>query len=164
MFVLEPAALFLYFAGMRILNGTLLLSLLLLAACGGAGTESPEPENYLDAARNFVRAALDGKFREARRYMVDDSVNTNWMDITERNYNKSDAATRDGYRASSINIHKSTPASDSLAYVIYSNSFKNDHDTLKLLLVNGTWKVDLKYLFEHDLDSASAVPAKDTLR
>jgi type IV secretory pathway component VirB8 len=86
------------------------------------------------------------------------------MDITERNYNKSDAATRDGYRGASINIHKSTPVSDSLAYVIYSNSYKNDHDTLKLLRVQGTWKVDLKYLFDHDLDTASRFPVKDTLR
>ena len=97
--------------------------------------------------------------------MLEDSVNNTFMDVTERSYNKSDAATRDGYRGASINIHQSRELNDSTAIVIYSNSFKNDHDTLKVIRTRGQWLVDLKYLFQHDLDSlANTTPAKDTLR
>lgn len=122
-------------------------------------------ENNLDAARNFIRAALDGKFDEARTYLVADSVNINWMDIAERSYQRTDQPTRDGYRASSINIHKVNPVNDSTTVIIYSNSFKNDHDTLKVLKVNGQWLVDLKYLFEHDADTLQQkVISNDTIK
>lgn len=123
-------------------------------------------ENNIDAARNFIRAALDGKFQEARTYMLTDSVNTNYMDVAERSYQNAAQPTKDGYRASSINIIQVTePVKDSVTVVIYSNSFKNDHDTLKVLKSNGQWLVDLKYLYEHDEDSLqNKLITNDTLR
>jgi Domain of unknown function (DUF4878) len=126
----------------------------LLPACKSDKRSSGESENDIDAARNFIRAALDGKFEEARTYLLPDSVNTNWMDVAERSYQKIDADTKNGYRSSSIHIHNVTyPVKDSVTVVIYSNSFKNDHDTLKVLKQNGQWLVDLKYLYDHDTDS-----------
>jgi hypothetical protein len=50
--------------------------------------------------------------------------------------------------------------------VIYSNSFKNNRDTLKVIRQEGKWRVDFDYLFNHDDDSLSAPPPilkKDTL-
>lgn len=128
--------------------------LLFFAACktDDKKTEA-KSSNSIDAARNFIRAALDGKYREAKDYLLQDSVNLNWMDIAERNYLKADQSTKDGYMASSINMHEVTPVNDSTAIVIYSNSFKNDHDTLKVVKIDGQWLVDLKYLFEHDRDT-----------
>lgn len=125
-----------------------------------------QSENNIDAARNFIRAALDGKFQEARTYMLTDSVNTNYMDVAERSYQNAEQPTKDGYRASSINIIQVTePFKDSVTVVIYSNSFKNDHDTLKVLKTNGQWLVDLKYLYEHDEDSLqNKLITNDTLR
>jgi hypothetical protein len=110
-------------------------------------------ENNIDAARNFIRAALDGKFNEARTYLVTDSINSNWMDVAERSYQRTDQAVKDGYRSSSINIHQVNPVNDSTAIIIYSNSFKNDHDTLKVLKMKGQWLVDFKYLYGHDADT-----------
>jgi hypothetical protein len=118
--------------------------------------EPGKSENDIDAARNFIRAALDGKFEQARTYLLPDSVNENWMDVAERSYEKTDAETKNGYRSSSINIHQVSPVNDSTTVIIYSNSFKNDHDTLKVLKKNGQWLVDLKYLYEHDTDSLPA--------
>lgn len=123
------------------------------SACKSKDKETSKSENNIDAARNFIRAALDGKFEEARTYLLVDSINTNWMDIAERSYQKSDQSIKDGYRASSINIHNVSKPNDSTTVLIYSNSFKNDHDTLKVLRINGQWLVDLKYLFEHDADT-----------
>ncbi len=126
---------------------------------------SVKSENDIDAARNFIRAALDGKFDVARNYLLPDSVNTNWMDVAERSFQKADPETRNGYRSSSINIHEVTPVNDSTTVVIYSNSFKNDHDTLKIQRQNGQWLVDLKYLYEHDADTLSFKPVqKDTIK
>lgn len=130
-----------------------LFLLFLLPACQSDKRSAGQSENDIDAARNFIRAALDGKFNEARTYLLPDSVNTNWMDVAERSYQKTDAETKAGYRSSSINIHQVNPVNDSTTVVIYSNSFKNDHDTLKILKQNGQWLVDLKYLYEHDADT-----------
>lgn len=130
-------------------------SLLGATSCKNGKDKENSAENNIDAARNFIRAALDGKFDIARTYMVADSINTNYMDVAERSYQKADKATKDGYRTASIRILSSeiTNPADSTTIVVYSNSFKNDPDTLRVLRVNGQWLVDLKYLYEHDMDT-----------
>ena len=131
-----------------------LFLLFLFVACKGKDQQSSgKPENSLDAARDFIRSALDGKFREARAYLLKDSVNTNYMDVAERSYHKSSQDVRDGYRTSTIQIHKTDPINDSTTIIVYSNSYKNDHDTLRLLRIDNQWLVDLKYLYQHDRDT-----------
>ena len=142
-----------------------LFLLFLLHACDSDKKPTGQSENDIDAARNFIRAALDGKFDEARTYLLPDSVNTNWMDVAERSYQKTDEETKRGYRSSSIIIHQVSPVNDSTMVVIYSNSFMNDHDTLKVLKQNGQWLIDLKYLYDHDMDSLFNKPvSKDSIK
>ncbi len=152
----------LYFAGMKMsVPAVLGISLILTygAACTGGGKEPVSSENNIDAARNFIRAALDGKFDDARNYMLPDSVNTNYMDVAERSYQRADKAIKDGYRASSIKIHEvKEPLKDSVTIVIYSNSYRNEPDTLRVIRSNGQWLVDLKYLYEHDADTLLKSP------
>lgn len=140
---------------------------ILLQACKSKDNqESPASENNIDAARNFIRAALDGKFDEARTFMIQDSLNMNYMDIAERSYQHTDQAQKDGYRTATIRIFSPVKEiNDSTSIVIYSNTYKNDPDTLRVMRVKGQWLVDLKYLFEHDADTL-AQPAlqKDTLK
>lgn len=124
-----------------------------LYSCKSKDNQQGHSENNVDAARNFIRAALDGKFNEARTYMLRDSSNTNYMDVAERSYQRAGQAIKDGYRTSNIHVHQVNPVNDSTSIVIYSNSYKNDHDTLKVLRVNNQWLVDLKYLYEHDTDT-----------
>lgn len=127
--------------------------------------ESSQPENDIDAARNFIRAALDGRFDEARKMMINDSDNVHFLNNAERIYGGMKADDSSSFRAASINIHQILPINDSTTVVIYSNSYKNDHDTLKVIKVNGQWLVDLKYLFEHDTDTIPAnTIIKDSLR
>ncbi len=143
-----------------------LFLLFLSASCKDKEEQSSgTAENSIDAARDFIRAALDGKFREARTYMLTDSVNTNYMDVAERSYEKADQSVKDGYRTSTIHIHKTAPLNDSTAIVIFSNSFKNDHDTLRLVKLGQYWLVDLKYLYEHDTDTIRhSVITNDTIQ
>jgi hypothetical protein len=128
--------------------------------------ENGPAENNIDAARNFIRAALDGKFDEARQYMLPDSVNTQYMDAVQRNYSKMNKDTANSYRASTIRIFSPVmDINDSTTIVVYSNSFKNDRDTLRVVRKSGQWLVDLKYLFEHDLDSMRIKPSnRDSIR
>ena len=138
-----------------------LLCLFLLASCGNEEKAPATSDNHVDAVRNFVRAALDGKFAEARMYMISDSVNNNYMDVAERSYTNMNQENKDGYRASSIHFPSSMiTVNDSTSIVIYSNSFKNNPDTLKVIKTGGKWLVDFKYLYLHDADTINTKAQK----
>ncbi len=132
------------------------LLLVLFASCGNEEKAPATSDSHVDAVRNFVRAALDGKFNEARMYMIQDSMNNNWMDVAERSYKNMPQETRDGYRASSIRFPSPMiTVNDSTSIVIYANSYMNNPDTLKVLRIGGKWLVDFKYLYQHDADTIS---------
>lgn len=131
----------------------LFLFLLFFAA---ACNQSDQPaagasENDIDAARNFIRAALDGNFDKARTYLLTDSLNDQYMSATERSYSHLPKDTMNQYRSASINVHNVQTLSDSVTVVTFSNSFKNDHQQLRVVKTGGHWLVDLKYLFEAGL-------------
>ena len=130
-----------------------ILLALLFFACNNA-KQNNKAENDIDAARNFIRAALDGKFDIARKYLLADSSNNQYLDAVERNYNKMAVEMKTNYRGASINIHLVDPVNDSTTILVYSNSYKNDHDTLKAIKSSKIWQIDLKYLFIYERDSA----------
>ncbi len=131
---------------------------LILIACQDKKIKS-RSENDLDAARNFIQAALSNDFKKASQYMVDDSLNRNYLDVTARAFSHLDANTQEKYRGASIRIHQPvTYLDDSTTLVIYSNSYKNDLDTLRVIRQNDNWLVDLKYLFESKTDSTQKNP------
>lgn len=109
--------------------------------------ENDAAENDLDAARTFIRSALDGDFNAARHLMIRDSVNNSKLDDTERTWQRMKKEDQINYRQASINIHDIRQLNDKSAVIIYSNSFKNKHDSVKVVNVNGEWLVDLKYTF-----------------
>ena len=141
---------------------------LFAAACNNQDkkTEEPKSENDIDAARNFIRAALDGKFNEAKTFLLSDSANIQYFDVNERNYQRINPDEKRNYREATINIHNVTPVNDSTTIVIFSNSYKNDHDTLRILKKKNQWLIALKYLFNRD--GASLIEGnasrKDTLK
>lgn len=113
-------------------------------------------ESDLDAARNFIQAALSNDFKKASQYMLDDSINRNYLEVTARSFDHLDADTRDKYRGASIRIHQPIMyLNDSTTIIVFSNSYKNDLDTLRVCRMNGNWLVDLKYLFEPSPDSTN---------
>lgn len=139
---------------------------LFLYGCNNGGKKSePLPENDIDAVRNFIRAALDGDYKKGRNLLVIDSANYQYYTEYEKMHARLDAVEKKKYQNASINMHGVMPVNDSTTVVIYSNSYKNDHDTLKLMKINGQWLVDLKYLFNHDMDSLQhTINKTDTLK
>ena len=139
-----------------------------LGACNNTAETKKEtgPSGLNDATRNFIRAALDGKFEEAKKYMLIDTPNVQYLNIAAGAYQRLDTVKKEGYAESSIIIHSSEERiKDSLAIVIYSNSFMNNPDTLRVLKQNNNWLVDLKYLYEHDFDTTGQPQVlKDSLQ
>jgi hypothetical protein len=137
---------------MKSLFKTSFLFLLFFAACNSNERDRSDvtatTENDVDAARNFIRSALDGKYDKARELVVPDSANLGWIDLAERNYqSRMNAADKRGYREASINIQNIQALNDSITIVNYSNSYKKKNDSLKVVQRQGAWLVDLKYSF-----------------
>jgi hypothetical protein len=124
--------------------------LLFFFSCVNNNQESTagKPENDVDAARMFIRNALDGKYTDARKLMLQDSLNLELLDAFQHNYEtRMSREDKRGYRESSINMHNVRQLNDSTTVVNYSNSYKNQQDSLKLVRKNGDWLVDFKYSF-----------------
>ncbi|HVF81076.1 MAG TPA: hypothetical protein VM884_04045 [Flavisolibacter sp.] len=109
---------------------------------------SGKPENDVDAARMFIRSALDGRWKEARKLILPDSANIEDLEVAERNYTeRMNAVDQRGYRESQITIHDTRKINDSASVIIYSNTFKKERDSVKAVHHNGEWLVDLTYSF-----------------
>jgi hypothetical protein len=139
---------------------------LLLTGCADTNNTAPEKASSdIDAGRKFVRAALDGKFDEAQQLLLADSLNLNYLEVAARSYEKLTAADKENYKGASIIIHESRSLDDSTSLLIFSNSFKNDKDTLRVVRKNDQWVVDLAYLFMQAAKNlpSGKIPHQDTL-
>ncbi len=122
--------------------------LCLIGACTNeSGSGTGKPENDVDAARMFIRTALDGNYKQARKLMLTDSSNVQLLDNLERAYLHTDAMEQRGYREAAIRIHDTKKLNDSASVVVYSNSFKNKRDSVKAVRLGNDWLIDLKYSF-----------------
>ena len=131
-----------------------MLLLPLFYACGNNAPETPASENDVDAARNFIQSALNGDYKKARTFVLPDSTNYQYLEVFENNYRtRMNPQDKSGYRSASINIHQVRPLNDSTSIVNYSNSYKKENDSLKVVKSNGQWLVDLKYSFSEPNDS-----------
>ncbi len=144
-----------YFAIMKLSTVISSIILLSLFACNNNSEESKEPksENDMDAARNFLNAALKGNYKQASHYMLQDSTNLGYLAVTERSYQNLTPDEKDSLRNASLRFFDTNQVNDSTTITIFSNSYKNDRDTLRILRKGGQWLVDLKYLFDHDMDT-----------
>lgn len=145
------------------------LAALLLLAVGCTNTENKnisEGSNDIDAGRKFVRAALDGKFDQAQQFLLADTLNLNYLEVAARSYDKLSTADKENYKGASILIHESKSLNDSTSLLIFSNSFKNDRDTLRVVRKENRWMVDLSYLYLHETGPSPQLPEqkKDSLR
>ena len=110
---------------------------------------STDSENDVDAARNFIRAALDGDYKKAKNFVLDDSTNKQSLDLYEWNYNNNmSAEDKKAYKAASIHLLETRQLNDSVTIVQYSNSYKDKKDSLRILRLGGKWLVDLNFTFQ----------------
>ena len=130
--------------------------LFLLTACNNSDEEAKsKSDNDMDAARNFLDAALKGDYKDASAYMLKDSANLEYLNVTERGYQRLSPDERSRLKAASLRFFDTKQVNDSTTITIFANSYKNDKDTLRIVRTNGRWLVDFKYLFEHGTDTSS---------
>jgi len=108
----------------------------------------------MDAARNFLEAALKGDYKHASVYMLQDSANQEYLNVSDRGYQRLSPDEKAKLKAASLRFFDTKQVNDSTTITVFANSYKNDMDTLRVVRANGQWLVDLKYLFEHDMDTS----------
>ena len=125
-----------------------------LLACNNddRGPASGTSDSDIDAARNFIQAALVGDFKKAKNFMVNDSLNHEDLNAIERLNEKLTKEEKEKYQEASIRIHQNRKLNDSTSMIYYSNSYRNQTDSLKVIKADGKWLVDFKYFF-HKTDS-----------
>jgi hypothetical protein len=117
--------------------------LLLLFSCN-AGKTFNKAEDAQDAGRQFIRASLDGDYEKARFYLLGDSVNLLLISKWQQDFDRLDRNTRQQYREANILPISIRVINDSVTSYSYSNSFRKDTTTVRIVRVNGEWLVDLK--------------------
>ena len=130
------------------------LLLVSLFACNSDDRQSntTTSDSAVDAARNFIQAALVGDFERATKFMVNDSLNHEDLNAIQRLNERLSKEEKEKYQEASIRIHQDRKLNDSTRIIYYSNSFKNKQDSLKVIKTNNEWLVDFKFMF-HKTDS-----------
>jgi hypothetical protein len=110
------------------------------------------PGTDLETANRFIRDIQQNKFREARKLMLINETNLQYIDRFETHFNSKSRTELDQYREAEIIVNEVSNVSDSVTIVNYSNSFnKAEKNKLKVVRVNGQWLVDLQYTFSGNL-------------
>jgi len=99
-----------------------------------------------EAAREFIRASLDGNYDKANFYLFHDSLKVNEMllDKWKSDYSHWSQEDKVGHKEANIIVITTDALNDSTLNYVYSNSYKKDTTTIKIIRYNGDWLVDLK--------------------
>ena len=134
---------------MRIIGCYFLIGMLITNSCS---LSSNQPVTDLDVATHFIRAIQRNKFRDARKLMLNNETNLQYLDRFETHFHTKPAKELQQLREAEIIVNEVSNVSDSVTVINYSNSFnKVEKNKLKLVRVNGQWLVDLQYTFSGNL-------------
>ena len=117
--------------------------ILIFVACNTGGTFK-KAEDAQDAGREFIRASLDGNADKANFYMLQDSTNQLLMNKWKKDYDKLDPQVKKQYKDADILPITIQVQNDSVSTYTFSNSYKKDTTTIKIVRIQGEWLVDLK--------------------
>jgi hypothetical protein len=123
-------------------------ALLLLAACNNIHSYA-KAEDAQDAGRQFIRAALDGDYDKARFYLYEDSTNKFLLDKWRKDYDVMPHEERKKYQDADILPINIQTVNDSVTSYTYTNSYKRDTTTIRVVRINGDWLVDLKEFLKY---------------
>lgn len=129
---------------------TLLFTSLSLLACQ-QHSDFEKATSALDGGRYFIESCLQGEFKKARHYLLEDSSNQSHFEQISNNYYQLNKEGRQQLRQASIQINEISNIDTSNAIIYYQNSFEKVAHKLKVQQTKDGWKVDLKYSYTPDL-------------
>ncbi|MEO6537574.1 MAG: hypothetical protein ABIT07_13055 [Ferruginibacter sp.] len=123
----------------------LVIALGLFLSCNS--NERKHPQTALDTGRDFIRASLNGDFKNAELLILKDTQNLQLFESYKTFYSRLPADKKKNYKEASYNINKYQDVDDSTSIINYSNSFMNKPMEIKLVKINNLWGVDFKYTY-----------------
>lgn len=123
-------------------------ALVLLAACNNVHSYA-KAEDAQDAGRQFIRAALDGDYDKAKFYLFEDSTNKFLLEKWKKDYDGMPHEERKKYQDADILPINIRAVNDSVTSYTYTNSYKRDTTTIRVVRIDGDWLVDLKEFLKH---------------
>lgn len=125
-------------------------AIFLFAAC-----QEPEgfsnPEDPLDAGREFVRAVLDGDFEKASLYVCENEEDKEIFERYKQYMKKQPKYERLQLKSASIIVNSVEKLNDSISIINFSNSHTMKPADLKVVKEQNKWKVDFSYTFSGNL-------------
>jgi hypothetical protein len=128
---------------------SMLAVILIITACNHSAEVSKK--DPLESGRGFIESSLKGDYDEAKKYLLQDSINIQYFEGLENFNSKRNDDEKEGYKNANIIIDSTQQLSDSVAIITYSNTFKNIPSKLKMVKKNNEWLVDFKYTFNTNL-------------
>lgn len=117
-----------------------------LLSCNG-DADYKKAEDAQDAGREFIRASLDGNYKKASFYLLEDSTGTNkrLLNKWKEQYNHYSEEQKVSFKEAVIMPVHIVPQNDSTVIYTYTNSYEaKDTTSIKVVRLNGEWMVDLK--------------------
>jgi hypothetical protein len=117
-----------------------------IASCGTTEAGYTKAADAQEAAREFVRSSLDGNYDRANFYLYKDSAGVNEMLLNKwkADYSQWSQEDKVGHKNANIIVITTELLKDSALNYVFSNSYKKDTTTIKVVKANGDWLVDLK--------------------
>ena len=113
-------------------------------------SEKLDKSDPLASGRGFIEASLKGDYVKAKKYILQDSTNEQYMDRL-RDFNKKlTPLERESYRDADIIIDSTRALNDSTEIIYYKNTYKKEPTALKLVEKEKEWFVDFKYTFRQE--------------
>jgi hypothetical protein len=109
------------------------------------------PETALDTGREFIRASLNGDFKNAETLLSKDEENRQLFESFKKYYDRMPADKKQHYKSASYEINKYVDLDDSTVIINYSNDYMNKPMDIKVIRKNNEWNVDFKYTYSGNL-------------
>jgi hypothetical protein len=103
------------------------------------------PTSSTETGTAFIRATLDGNFKDAETLLLKDDQNTAMFESYKTFYNRLPAEKKQAYKQASYIINTLTEPNDSTTIINYSNSYMKQPMAIKIIKRNNAWSVDFKY-------------------
>ena len=112
-----------------------------------------KPETALDAGRAFIRASLDGNYKDAESLLLKDSQNVQMFSSYKTYYDRLPQEKKLHYKKASYTINNYQDVNDSTTIINYSNDYMKEPMEIKVVRDQNEWKVDFKYITSENTTS-----------
>ena len=120
-----------------------LVAILFLVAC--SSNNSKRPSTSVATGTAFIRATLDGNFKDAEALLLNEPQDKAMFDSYKSYYERLPQDKKQAYKKASYNINTLTDVNDSTTIINYSNSYMKQPMNIKVVKRDNVWSVDFKY-------------------